>query len=102
VTEDQVTTGLVLVLGQHELQWVRPYHGRCTCRGWESRSDAANEFKAHLADEMVGVFDDYAARAEQRLRTRLARKMGVMARQAGADTSAQRAFAAAARVVQNG
>jgi hypothetical protein len=102
VAEDQVTTGLVRVLGAHELQWVRPYHGRCACGQWDSRSDAANAYKAHLADEMVGVFDDYAARAEQRLRVRLARKMGVMARQAGADTSAQRAFAAAARVVQNG
>jgi hypothetical protein len=103
VTEpDSVTKAIMRVLRAHELQWVRPYHGRCSCGTWESRSDAANEFKAHVADELVMVYDQHVLRSEARLRTRLVRKLGVMARQAAGNTSAQRALAAAARVVQNG
>jgi hypothetical protein len=99
---DRLTAGLVTALGEHELRWIRPYHGACSCGSWDSRYDAAEEYRAHLADQMVEVVDAYTARSEHRLRLRLARKLSVLARQAPANSAEQRAYAAAGRVVLKG
>jgi len=57
VTEavDTLRTELTRVLGEHELQWVRPYVGRCSCTDWESSLDAAEEHRAHVAAKLAEV-----------------------------------------------
>jgi len=45
------------VLGQHELQWLRPYSARCSCETWESQRDAAAEHRAHVATKLTEVVE---------------------------------------------
>jgi hypothetical protein len=99
---DRLTAGLVTALGEHELRWIRSYHAACSCRSWESKHDATEEFKAHLADQLVEVVDAYTARSEHRLRVRLGRKLSVLARQAPSNSAEQRSFAEAGRIVLKG
>jgi hypothetical protein len=100
---DRLTTGLVAVLGTHELQWIRPYVAQCSCGSWDSKSDAAEAFKAHLADELVEVVDAYVERSEARLRQRLAKKLQVLARTHERDNPVEAgAYRVAGRTVLKG